>query len=830
MKAPRLALLTCGLLVTTPTSAQTIYTFTTAGAAGTTGPDQAMIDAEYASTNLAGQVTSTGGIQFWTVPTTGSYQIEGYGGQGYGPFGGRGAHISGEFNLTAGTTLKILVGQQGAPYLDFPQTTYNNQFGGGGGSFITFTDNTPLVVAGGGGGSHATGFLAGADGQISESGAAGSLGSTIGAGGTAGSGGLQATSADGGGGLLGNGTGTAAGQAFVNGGLGGGQQGIGGFGGGGGTSSWNNYRGGGGGGYSGGGGGNNGANCCAAGGGGGSYNGGTNPVNLAGVQLGDGLVRITLLILPPTFVKAFSPDTIIAGGVSTLSFSLDNAASMMSATALDFTDNLPAGVLVATPANSSNSCGGTLTATAGTGVISLTGGSLAAGANCTITVDVTAAAAGTYVNVTGDLTSNAGSSGTATDTLSVTVPPSFSKNFASATAAVGDTVTLSFLIDNTANPVDATSLALVDALPAGMLVATPDNASTSCGGTVTATSGTGTISFTGGTATAGTSCTVSADVTAANPGTYNNVSGDLTSSLGNSGTASDSLAVTTTPSFTKSFATATAAAGAPVTLSFVIDNSVNPLPATTLDFTDNLPAGMLVATTANLGNSCGGTATAVPGSGSISLTGGSVPAGSSCTVTVNVSAANPGSYTNVSGNLTSSLGDSGTASATLAVTTAPAFTKSFATADVTAGDVVMLSFLIDNGVNPVSADALAFTDNLPAGMVVANPANASNGCGGTLTALPGASTVSLAGGSVAALATCGINVDVQISSALPTSILTNDAGTLGSTLGSSAASATATLAVNSAVAVPGLSGRSLLLLTLLLSLVGALTIRRSTSG
>ncbi|NMQ20936.1 hypothetical protein E4P82_18120 [Candidatus Competibacter phosphatis] len=87
----------------------------------------------------------------------------------------------------------------------------------------------------------------------------------------------------------------------MNGGLGGSDEGLGGFGGGGGTSSWNNYRGGGGGGYSGGGGGNNDSNtaCCAAGGGGGSYNAGTSPVNLAGVQLGDGLVRITFLDLPP---------------------------------------------------------------------------------------------------------------------------------------------------------------------------------------------------------------------------------------------------------------------------------------------------------------------------------------------------------------------------------------------------------------------------------------------------------------------------------------------------------------------------------------------------
>ena len=114
-------------------------------------------------------------------------------------------------------------------------------------------------------------------------------------------GGMQATSADGGGGLLGDGDGTTGGQAFINGGLGGFQRGRGGFGGGGGTSSWNNFRGGGGGGYSGGGGANanSGTTCCATGGGGGSFNAGSNPVNLAGIQLGDGQVIITQLPTVP---------------------------------------------------------------------------------------------------------------------------------------------------------------------------------------------------------------------------------------------------------------------------------------------------------------------------------------------------------------------------------------------------------------------------------------------------------------------------------------------------------------------------------------------------
>lgn len=275
--------------------AQNSYTFTPCGAEGNVGPTQAEANTEYAGTNLDGDVTIVGGIQYWEVPTSGAYKIEAFGGQGYGPFGGRGAHISGEFTLTAGDTLKILVGQMAGHYLNYPSTTYNHQYGGGGGSFITYTDNTPLVVAGGGGGNHGTAYVSTCDGQITTSGASGSSASTIGAGGANGLGGQQASSADAGGGLLGNGDGTAGGQAFVNGGLGGIDEGTGGFGCGGGTSSWNNYRCGGGGGYSGGGTANNAGSCCPVGGGGGSFNAGTAQVNLAGVQIGDGSVIITPL-------------------------------------------------------------------------------------------------------------------------------------------------------------------------------------------------------------------------------------------------------------------------------------------------------------------------------------------------------------------------------------------------------------------------------------------------------------------------------------------------------------------------------------------------------
>ena len=68
----------------------------------------------------------------------------------------------------------------------------------------------------------------------------------------------------------------------------------------------------------------------------------------------------------PLFSKDFAPGTIDSGQISTLTFLIDNSGSTSyDATSVGFTDTLPAGVVVANPANVVNTCGGTVTAVAG---------------------------------------------------------------------------------------------------------------------------------------------------------------------------------------------------------------------------------------------------------------------------------------------------------------------------------------------------------------------------------------------------------------------------------------------------------------------------------
>ena len=90
--------------------------FTNLGKSGTKGPDS--VGSHYTGQDHDGQVTVSSGIQLWTVPHTGEYRIETIGASGgYSEDsvinGGRGARMIGNFMLTKGENISILVGQRG---------------------------------------------------------------------------------------------------------------------------------------------------------------------------------------------------------------------------------------------------------------------------------------------------------------------------------------------------------------------------------------------------------------------------------------------------------------------------------------------------------------------------------------------------------------------------------------------------------------------------------------------------------------------------------------------------------------------------------------------
>ncbi|NBY10712.1 MAG: hypothetical protein EBQ77_06900, partial [Sphingobacteriia bacterium] len=306
------------------------YTFTNCGATGQNGPTQAQINSGYSGQNpLNTYVISLSGIQQWTVPITSVYRITAYGAQGgagASTSGGLGASIRGDFTLTAGTVVNLIVGQSGSSFT-------NGLGGGGGGSFVWLPNNLNqlLIAAGGGGGrstnTGATESFAGVGNSSTVStnptnGSGSGLGGINGNGGNGGSSGMAGTYPGGGGGAGWFSNGTNGGNGNINEGNGGtggispiaalnpGKGGIGynycgavnvygGFGGGGAGSGCSGSSGGAGG-YNGGGGGNgwNGGTWCS-GGGGGSYNSGANIQNLSGVRSGHGLILVQILCNTP---------------------------------------------------------------------------------------------------------------------------------------------------------------------------------------------------------------------------------------------------------------------------------------------------------------------------------------------------------------------------------------------------------------------------------------------------------------------------------------------------------------------------------------------------
>ena len=509
----------------------------------------------------------------------------------------------------------------------------------------------------------------------------------------------------------------------------------------------------------------------------------------------------------PGFSKAFGVASIVQGDVTSLTFTIDNAASLVDATAVGFGDTFPTGMTIATPSNAATTCtGGTITATAGEGSMSYSGGTVSSATSCTVSLDVTSRTVGSANNVSDALaTSLSSTPQVATATLGVTAAPilGFTKNYTPDTIEQGTNTTAVYVIDNSAALIDATSVAFSDTLPTGAVIATPNGVTNTCGGTLAAPQGGASITLTGAGILAGATCQIEVDVTASDVGNTSLSTSDLTSAdFASTDGVAASLTVTAAalPGFAKVFAPDTIVQGGISTLTFTINNATAFVSATALDFTDTMPTGMVVADTPNAATTCSaGTLTATAGSGVVSYTGGTLNMAATCTVSVDVTAEDVATLNNVSGALTSSLGDSGTASDTLSVTSAPlmVFTKAFGATSIVQGGVVTLTHTIDNSAALIDAESLAFAEALPAGATIATPSNAATTCSSaTLAAVSGDDTYQLSGGEIDPGATCTVSVDI-------TATTVGNVTTLGGDLTSTRVAVTpvqATFAVTAATA------------------------------
>lgn len=499
------------------------------------------------------------------------------------------------------------------------------------------------------------------------------------------------------------------------------------------------------------------------------------------------------VLQPATMEKYFTPSAIAVTGTSTMTIKVtaplgnpvnltgvaftDNYTTQgsINGTAIDFMRNAAAG-------SSSCTSGSSMTLTGGANngsTTGMSGGTLAPGGTCTITVSVdrkdNTIGAGTYTNSTGAVTSTNGGTGLAvTGTLSL-AQPSISKSFGTSPIVAGATSRLSIVLTNpVGTPMTAASF--TDTYPAttGMVNTSSPGVTTSagCGSpTVTAVAGAGSISVSGATIPASGTCTIAVNVTANTTAQNIIAAGALTatlsgSSVSNGAAASATLQVYPRPQIEKVFSPATVLPNADSTMTVTLTNTYS-LAASTVAFTDTYPSGLINGTPANLVNNCGGTATASNGGTSLSLSGASIPANSTCTITVSVRSATAGEYSNTISNLSSSnLGNGDPTTAVLTVMAAPTVAKSFSPGNVLVNEVSVLTITLTNSNTTTAVTGTALTDTYPSGIVNDSTPNATTSCpGGSVSATAGGNSVGISGASIPANGSCTMTVRVKSATA-----------------------------------------------------------------
>jgi hypothetical protein len=371
---------------------------------------------------------------------------------------------------------------------------------------------------------------------------------------------------------------------------------------------------------------------------------------------------------PPSITKTFGAAAIPLNGGTSLTLTISNPNSL-GLSGLSFTDNLPAGLVVASSPNLSNTCNGTPTATAGAASVSLSLGTVAASGSCTVSLNVTATTAGVKNNSVQINSTEGGVGNTSTASLTVVAPPVIIKSFGAASVALNGSTSLSFTIQNNNASTALNGVGFSDSLPSGLVVSTPNGLTGSCGGgTITATQATGVVSLSGATLAASTSCTFSVNVTGTTTGTKTNTTAAVTSTEGGTGgTASASLKVEGPPSISAVFNPNAVGPNSASSLQFTIANpSSNPDALAGVAFSLTLPAGLTVPSASS--TVCGGTlATTAPST--IALSGATVAANSQCQFNLNVGVGpTTGTFTATTSNVSSTNGGTGnTASASLSV-------------------------------------------------------------------------------------------------------------------------------------------------------------------
>lgn len=372
------------------------------------------------------------------------------------------------------------------------------------------------------------------------------------------------------------------------------------------------------------------------------------------------LLALSVLAAPPAWATlqaptvALSPASVAAGTNSTVTITLDNNPPG-NPNDITFTEVYPANVVnSATPGEATICTNGVVTATGLGNSISLSGASISGNNTCTVTVSVTACIAGSYSIGGFAVTSTSGNPTAGSATLTVVGNSPGDAALSSVSAAPASV------------PADGTNSATVT-VTLRSLCGTPIS-----GKTITLGQGAGSSSITPASVVTNASGVASFTVTTTTPETVTYTATDVTDSVVLTQTAT--VTFFPPPVVAKSFSPSSIIAGQSSTLSVMVTN-LNTFAIAGLAFTDSYPANLVNAAVPGLVNSCGGAASAVAGGTQLTLNGGTIPAASSCTVSVSVTSAVAGSYNNGTGTVTTT--NAGNGAPTFAVLDVAAAVSSF---------------------------------------------------------------------------------------------------------------------------------------------------------
>ncbi|PCK07792.1 MAG: hypothetical protein COA42_12470 [Alteromonadaceae bacterium] len=520
----------------------------------------------------------------------------------------------------------------------------------------------------------------------------------------------------------------------------------------------------------------------------------------------------------PGISMAFVPSTINQGAVSRLTFTIDNNLNGNSADFLFFQVNsLAHGLVISDQPEATSTCtGGTLPpviiAVPGTSSIAFSTGFTASGASCTASVNVTAELAGQFVNISSQLSQNGSDPAGISSALLTVNNPFLNANFPASVAA-GTSVNLTYTLNNTDRDNAATDITFTNDLNAALsgLTATVLPASGFCGSGSTI-SGSSTITVAGANLASGGSCsfvlTVLIPTNAAN-GSYTNTTSTVNLTLGSATTKpalSHDLVVNNAPQLSISFIDDPVSAGNDVTLRFTVTNMDTAASVSNLAFIveyNTAYSGMAIKTLPDA-NSCGtgSTFTSVvdPDVGIIQVQDGILSAGANCTFDVVMTLPADGisgSFLHTSSAITGTIASSAVtgnkASDTLVALAGPRLSIDITGDSAAPGATVTADFTLEYSEH-ASADIsdLAFTvdlNNALSGLTMAS-ASANDICGSG-SSVSGTSTLTFAGGSLAATEQCSFSASLQIPSGTAPGLYTLVSSTVTGTVAAQSVNASA---------------------------------------